>query len=382
MLSCPSNGKPMKWNWVFWVWILLSPELFGQYETTKQITSARLKEVQALWGSGIVSDSLVVAIVVEGNTDSLGMETCFMANNREQFCARLSVDSVLDARKVADAQNFYWHLMQGHALFNRFRRFYNQSDHALQWLHRATDAYRAAWQHEVCDAQSLYGLAYGATIERNYAEASVWYSLSVQHDSLSGVVWFDYAVNNLFAQNSLGAETAAFKAYGLLPDSVQKSDAARILGIASYENGKFDQALHYFAEANRLSPGFLMNQLFLLRSFLQQCAYTESITLSDIIFSSNAHSADVADRIFELYRIARKNAWYARHVEGMLHRFAHDDEARGNLLFHYGKQLYLNGQKRKALRVLNQSGRSFGKVLPPNHQVFEAIEQMTRPALR
>ena len=104
----------------------------------------------------------------------------------------------------------------------------------------------------------------------------------------------------------------------------------------------------------------------------------EAVALANRIFESSPHNPDVADRIYELFRIHKKKELYLKHIDAMIHRYDDDDEALGNLKFHQGKILYLTGHQRRATRIFSQAKAHFRRVLPPNHQVFEALEDMPR----
>jgi tetratricopeptide (TPR) repeat protein len=303
-------------------------------------------------------------------------EVCFTTTAGEK-CYGFNTDSVFNACIKMNPDDYVLQKMYADFLFSEFENnLFSRKDDSFDVATRMNGHYRKAWENGVFDSHSLYAMGYYCTLQKQYNDASQWYSKSLAIDSLNPLTNYSMAVSQLLSDNSLDALPYSLKAVELYSEPTKRSDAARMAGIALYENGRFEEALNYFTLADSLSPGYMLNQTFLLRSRLQQNLSEKAVETANIIFSENPHNPDVADRIYELFRIQRKQNEYKTHIDQMKKSFSTDHEALGNLKFHYGKSLYLTGKKSKAIKTLKESKKHFTKVLPPNHQVFEALEDM------
>ncbi len=329
-------------------------------------------------GSGHVSDSLKLHYAMTyGSFPGNDNQLCFQLEDTRVLCLDFDVDSLFQSYLSRNPNHYWAHKLHGDYLYrifelNRFSRKEDYFDVARRMNHH----YSLAWQNGLSDAHSLYALGYFCSLQERYTEAAQWYLKSLDRDSTNALVNYSLGVSYLLGKNSLVAQPYALAAVNMYVDSLQRSDAARIAGIALYENGRFEEAYQYYALADSLSPGYLLNQTFLLRSMLQQGKSDEAVEMANVIFKASPYNPDVADRIYELFRIHRQRDLYVQHIQSMIDFHADDDEALGNLKFHWGKILYITGQQRKALRVFKQAKAHFEKVLPPNHQVFEALEDM------
>lgn len=328
-------------------------------------------------GTAPVDDSVRLQYIMTFGSFPDENRVCFSIDQQANCCFDIKVDSLFQTFLSSNVNSYWAYKLYGDFLFKIFEaNRFSKSDDAFDVARRMNHNYSLAWQNGAWDAHSLYALGYFCSLMERYSEAVQWYLKSLEMDASNALVNYSLGVSFLLDKNSLAAQPYALNAVSLFADLAQKSDAARIAGITLYENGHFDTAYRYFSMADSLSPGYLLNQTFLLRSMLQQRNDDEAIRMANTIYEASPHSPDVADRIYELFRIANRKELYLKHVQDMVVLFAKDDEASGNLKFHFGKMLYLAGEQRKALRMFDQAKVHFKKVLPPNHQVFEALEDM------
>ncbi len=320
---------------------------------------------------------IVRLAVTKGNIDIDKKEVCFTYTNGSNDCFPFNTDSVFNALLRKTPNDYELHKLYADFLFDEFQQErFGKKDDSFDIIRRMNDHYRHAWRNGIFDSHSLYAMGYFCSLEKRYSDAAQWYAKSLETDSLNPLTNYSMGVSYLLSKNSLAALPYALKATELYTDSASRSDAARMAGIALYENGSFDKALSYFTLADSLAPGYLLNQTFLLRSMLQQNMTDKAVERANKIFATDPHNPDIADRLYELFRLSRNNDAYKTHIRLMLKKYGSDHEALGNLKFHYGKLLYLTGQKKRAIKTLKESKKHFLKVLPSNHQVFEALEDM------
>ncbi len=372
----------MRYCFLFFLISCFALTLDGQISENKyrkELPDSIRTSVLAIFNhSASASDSLRLHYMMTYGSCDIEGQLCFSFHNRDS-CLIFNVDSLFQSYLSKNPAGFWAHKLYGDYLFRQFElnRFSNNDD-SFDVARRMNHHYALAWQNGVSDAHSLYALGYFCSLTERYSEAVQWFLKSIEVDSANALVNYSLGVSFLLDKNSLAAQPYALAAVSMMSDSVQRSDAARIAGITLYENGRFDEAFRYFSMADSLSPGYLLNQTFLLRSTLQQDKPDEAVALANRIFESSPHNPDVADRIYELFRIHKKKELYLKHIDAMIHRYDDDDEALGNLKFHQGKILYLTGHQRRATRIFSQAKAHFRRVLPPNHQVFEALEDMPR----
>ncbi len=352
------------------------------------ILSAQNREKTPLHDSGVTyidslfkntqpnSDSIrLVTAINSGNIEDY--RVCFTTSSGLKKCYKFNADSVFRQYLVNHPADYEMHKLYGDLLFEIFNQEkFGKQDDNFNVARRMNNHYTTAWRNGNYDAHSLYAMGYYCTLNKDYANAAKWYSESLAIDSLNPLVNYSMGVSHILAKNSKDALPYSLKATELYTDSLSRSDASRMAGIALYENELYDRAYTYFAMADSLAPGYLLNRTFLLRSMLKQGKDEEAISLANTIFTSDPHNPDVADRVYELFRIQKKQNLYEKHIKEMTRNFKADNEALGNLEFHYGKSLFIAGNNKKAIRTLKQSRNHFKKSVPENHQVFEALEDM------
>jgi tetratricopeptide (TPR) repeat protein len=167
--------------------------------------------------------------------------------------------------------------------------------------------------------------------------------------------------------------TTAFQLYS---DPLKKGDAARVLGIMYYKTDRKQEALEMFQKADSLSPAYHPNQMFLLRSQLQMGQDKPALELAGVIFDQAPVDPDVPDELLEMFRIEGEGELLATLFSNLLQQYRHNPEANGNIRFHYGKLLYLEGYHKKAVKMFRKSKKQFQKTLPRDHHVFKMLDDM------
>ncbi len=247
---------------------------------------------------------------------------------------------------------------------------------AKQLLENFHSYYIDAYEHEVYDSESLYSLAFYNSVFGNYHAADGWYLKSLELDSKNALAVYGYGVNCLLNKKASDGIRPMLVAYDLFEDSLKKGDAARLLGIMYYKSGMKSKALEMFSDADILSPAYHPNQMFLLRSQLQLGEDKAALALSKTIFDQAPVDPDVPDELLEMFRKEEKGELLETIFKSLLKEYKHNHEANGNLRFHYGKLLYLEGDSKKAVRMFRKSRSQFSKVLPPDHHVFKMLDDM------
>ena len=247
---------------------------------------------------------------------------------------------------------------------------------AKQLLEKFYLNYMNAYEHGVFDAESLYALAFYNSVFGDYDAADEWYRKSMELDAKNALTVYGYGVNCLLNKKAADGIRPMLVAYELFEDSLKKGDAARLPGIMYYKSGMKEKALKMFDSADKLSPSYHPNQMFLLRSQLQLNENNAALALSKMIFDQAPHDPDVPDELLEMFRIEGKGKLLEEVFRSLLKQYRHNPEANGNIRFHYGKLLYLEGYHKKAVKMFKRSRSQFRKTLPPDHHVFKMLDDM------
>ncbi|MCU4177764.1 hypothetical protein [Carboxylicivirga sp. N1Y90] len=287
-----------------------------------------------------------------------------------------NVDSVL--LKLIDTypNDYRLHLGLGKYYKQVFLLFGDRWGRKSEWLLEQSKYYLTeAYRNGVYDSYSLYVLGYYNTIVENYHDARYWYQKSIQlkDDALCN---YNLAIACLFDGAFVDGLLPAKRAYELFQDSLKKGDAARITGIMLSKREQHEDALFYFEQANSLSPSYKPNQLYLLRTFLKLNREVESYDLALEILEKEVYKPDVLEEYLELFEQEDAIALLRKVFDATLVAFENDDEAVGNILFHFAKLEFRQGKKKKCKRYLKQSKERFSNVFDEGHQVFQALDQM------
>jgi tetratricopeptide (TPR) repeat protein len=236
--------------------------------------------------------------------------------------------------------------------------------------------YKTAYDHGVYDAMSLYAVAFYYSVFENYDEAEKWYDRSRELDPFNPLVAYGAGVNQLMSRHPADGIVPMKIAYDFFTDSLKKSDAARVLGIMYYKTGKEHKAYEMFRIADSLSPLYHPNQMFLLRSQLQLGKQEPALELAKVIFDQAPVDPDVPDELLEMFRMEGEGKLLGKLFKTLLEEYKYNPEANGNIRFHYGKLLYLEGHHRKAVRMFKKAREYFSEALPPDHHVFKMLDDM------
>jgi len=247
---------------------------------------------------------------------------------------------------------------------------------AKQLLNKFYDLYLKAYENGVYDARSLYGIAFYHSVFENYEEAESWYGRSLALKPDDPLTAYGMGVNCLLNRKPEKGIEPMRTAFQLYSDPLKKGDAARVLGIMYYKTDRKQKALEMFQKADSLSPAYHPNQMFLLRSQLQMGQDKPALELAGVIFDQAPVDPDVPDELLEMFRIEGEGELLATLFSNLLQQYRHNPEANGNIRFHYGKLLYLEGYHKKAVKMFRKSKKQFQKTLPRDHHVFKMLDDM------
>ncbi len=288
----------------------------------------------------------------------------------------LPIDSILLELIEQYPEDYRLQLQLGKYYNDVFLLFGDRWGRKAEWqLEQSKYYYQKAYKNGIYDFYSLYVLGYYNTLTQNYHEARYWYkkSLQLKDDPLTN---YNLAVACLFDGMFSEGTEPAIRSFELFKDSLKKGDAARITGILYSKQEQNEKALAFFRQANAFSPGYKPNQLYLLKTCLTLDYTEEAIELANTVFAQAIYDPDIPQEFLDMFEQENKQELLRLVFDHAIDEFPEDDEAQGNILFHYAKLEYELGNKRKAKQYLESANTHFAKVFDEGHQVFQAINQM------
>ncbi len=297
-------------------------------------------------------------------------------NNVENDCRfDLPIDSLLIQLQKEVPKDYRITYLLGKYYYTVFLLFGERWGSPSEWLlDQSNQLCLDAYVNGVYDYYSLYILGYYNTLMENYHEARHWFnkSLQLKNEPLTN---YNLAVCCLFDGMFYEGVNPAKESYNGFADSLKKSDAARVTGILYSKIDKKDSALTYFQEADKLSPNFKPNQLYLLKTYLDLGIEGKANKLGVDILKKNAKDPDLAQEFLDMFEQTNNNLLLQHIFDDVLLQVS-DDEAKGNILFHYAKLEYSLGKPNKCKRRLKKAQKHFEVVFDEGHQVFQSIEMM------
>ena len=102
----------------------------------------------------------------------------------------------------------------------------------------------------------------------------------------------------------------------------------------------------------------------------------KALQLAEEVLIQNIYGPDIPQEYLDMFGQYDQLLLLKDVFDAALTHSAGDDEAMGNILFHYGKLEYELGNKSRAKRLLKSAKSHFLATFDEGHQVFQSIDQM------
>jgi len=173
-------------------------------------------------------------------------------------------------------------------------------------------------------------------------------------------------------RDALGYALEAYKCYDY---EDLKSDAARLSAKCYEATGKNKEALHYFEEANRLTPDNYRVLADLLDLSLKLKLQGKADTVSLAIYALGPTKPKVITDIMNYYFDYDLQSELPRVFQNFILAHSQEDEALGNIAFYQSSYYASQKNVSEALKYLNTAESYFQKCLKSDHVVFNAIKE-------
>ena len=274
---------------------------------------------------------------------------------------------------------------ENHALRKALGYFYHEVHlkYPQTWLEpdsvvidRFLEHYSIAYDHDVYDHWSAYGIGYGYLMNQDFASAIPYLKRSTELKQDYPTSHYNLAYAYLYTdQRDKGIESAkiAMELYDL-PNL--KADAARMIGVIYRELGDQENALDYYRQAHVLQSNdyYTLKPLLDLELSLNKESYPERTEEFFLIAPGNP---TIYQDLMTIYWINDKPDELLRFLSSQHDTYQADPKVNGNLYF-YEAVIQFDKQDFKVARAsFEKSRKIFSEVYEPDHRVFEVIDSYT-----
>lgn len=237
--------------------------------------------------------------------------------------------------------------------------------------------YKRAYDHEVKDHWSVYGIGYYYLYLENFSEAIPYLEESIELDPDYPSGHYNLAYAYLYTEQQQKAIASAEMALEKYEDPGLRSDAANMLGTIHLEMKDSSKSLTYYLLADSINP----NSYYILRPLmgLKLAMNTEDhLTLVKKFFVLAPDNPTIYQDLMKAY-------WDVDRVEELLQFFSdqhsnyqNDPKVNGNLHFYKGV-IYNDLDKRDlAVKELKKAREIFMGVYSEDHPVFGVIDEFLK----
>lgn len=233
--------------------------------------------------------------------------------------------------------------------------------------------YKIAWDHDVFDHWSAYGLGYASLTKGQMDDAIIYLNKSTILKNSYPPSHYNLAYAYLNTNQREKSIESAKRAMELYEEPGYKADAARMIAITYGELKKNEEALKYYLQANEIDP----NNYNTLKPLLETeiVLETENINMrTNEFFQLAPGNPTIYQDLMKMYWEVNKPTNLIQFLNSKLGDFKSDDKVTGNLYFYIAKIQYDQEDFNNAQENFIKSKTIFGKVFEPDHSVFQAIE--------
>jgi len=231
------------------------------------------------------------------------------------------------------------------------------------------------YEHGVYDYFSVYGVGYAKINKQEFEESEPYFLKSIELNDEYPSSHYNLAYAYLYQDDRENAIKYAKNALDRYEYPSYKADAARLIATSYQELQDSENAYTYYTLANEIQP----NDFYTLRPLLNVGMYLKKKGMDkvrDDLFQLDTDNPTVYNELIYAYLDYGQISDLISFFESQKPNFQDDYKTLGSLSFYIGK-LYLedeNTEKGKA--ELKVARGLFEKVLEPDHQVFQAIDQI------
>lgn len=237
-----------------------------------------------------------------------------------------------------------------------------------------------AYEHDVYDYFSLYGIAYAKISKQEYKASIPYFLKSIELKDDYATSHYNLAIAYLYTkevEKSVEYAKNAVARYDYYP--TYQADAARIAAIG-YENLEdFENAYQYFKKADEINPDDFYNLKPLLNISLR-LKKEDSEAIRESLFLLDPDNPTVYNELIYAYTDHGDIKDLLAYFELKCAAFQEAPASLGSLYFYIGKIQLELGNTKAGKEALVKAKNKLAEVYKADHQVFPVIDQLLEEA--
>jgi len=233
--------------------------------------------------------------------------------------------------------------------------------------------YKEAYDNDVYDHWSTYGLGYAYLINQDYESSIPYFEKSIELKNDYPSSHYNLAYAYLYSEQKRKAIASAEAAMNLYDFPEYKSDAARMIAVIYLELEESEKAHDYYLQADKIQPDdyYNLKPLLNLEVALDKKTYVER---TEQFFLLAPDNAGIYNDLNEIYLTNDKADALLDFYATQHAKYAEDKKVDGNLYF-YTAAIHLDKEEHeKAKTNFIKAKEVFSEVFEEGHDVFGIID--------
>jgi tetratricopeptide (TPR) repeat protein len=229
-----------------------------------------------------------------------------------------------------------------------------------------------AMEHLNSDYRTYYAMGYAYLMDQNYGEAIANLAKSVFVNPKFATAQYSLAYAYEFTHQTRKALEPAQNALALSKDTVEKADAARMIGYIYGELKDYESADKYIALSDRIEPHNYDTYKARLEMELQQNS-TDIMIRTEQFYTEFIDKATIYNDLADMYTDNNKQMVLIEYFRNKITESTSNQVRTATLYFYIGR-LYLSLDKSLAKANFLKAKEIFTKVYTPDNDIFKVIE--------
>jgi len=239
------------------------------------------------------------------------------------------------------------------------------------------DYYLIAYDHEVFDYWSLYGIGYAKIWNGDYKNAIPYFVKSTELRDDYPSSHYNLAYAYLYTDQQEKAIESAKVALELYEYPDYKADAARIIAVIFRELDQDNKALEYLIAADTIQPDnyYTLKPMLEVEMELNLESYKNTTRQFFLLAPGNP---TIYQDLMKIYWNNIKEDELLGFLRSLHEEYINDNKVNGNLYFYIGKIHYDKEEFDISKENFEKARELFKKVYEPDHRVFKVIDSYTK----
>ncbi len=230
-----------------------------------------------------------------------------------------------------------------------------------------------AFNNNIYDYRSLFGLGYVYLLENNNQEAIKFLEKSIELNSKYPLSYYNLAYAYFNLKDYDKALNLALKAYEEQFNPVYKAETAKLLGMIYKKLNQKEKAYIYFNSANKLLPKDYHTLISILEMEIALDKPEYKNTTSEIFLMASDNPVVYKD-IMQIYVGAKKRKEFVDFLEKEKANYQTNNKVLANIFFYTALTYYEKKEWEKAKINFEKAKSIFHELYNENHNIFEVIK--------